>query len=97
MPRSATTGPTIGFRLPLDKDAAFREEAIAAGMSPGQYAAQVICDRLSPSARAEPAPPTRPAVNGTACRHLRTITGSTGIRRCHDCPAIRGVDGVWRT
>ena len=38
MGRKKIWGKTIGFRLPLDQDKIFRENAKAEGLSPGEYA-----------------------------------------------------------
>lgn len=42
-----TTGKMIGFRLPIKDDAAFREKAAAAGLSPGEYARKVCREKIS--------------------------------------------------
>jgi hypothetical protein len=60
-----------------------------------QQRRQEVGDKLIDVLRAdEPAPSAAPGLGN--CAHPKWAPINGGMRRCLDCAAVRGTDGVWR-
>lgn len=89
------------LRLSLVADAALRERATAAGVSPGAYVAADLERRLNPGATQHASNKRTSEVaavhpSGGGCAHKVTELLSGGLARCKGCGAVRGVDRIWR-
>jgi hypothetical protein len=96
MPKKATTtGPTIGFRLPLELHQQLVERAERYGESPGEYVRRFITKTLT-AASSTVVTPRHAVLVPEGCAHAKRTGIGGGMLLCDSCKAIRGADNIWR-
>jgi hypothetical protein len=100
MARPLTKGRPISLRLPINADAEVRARAESRGVSAAAWIAAAIARAVEP--KTSPPQPRRQSNSSTMqetaddCRHAKAMPIAGGLKRCPECQAVRGMDGLWR-